>query len=155
MVTFIAERQRDALLWTDITLSTSYNKCHKWTSGWISMHKCRATGCRKYAFTDPRVIVFFFSCCDMYYHLSKYWSLLFLATMNRWIELRKYAFPDPCLLDFFSCLGAYYYLSKYLTPFLTPCIWVLGWVNIKGQWHPNGMSFDDYDGQLYPGMDGA
>ena len=43
-----------------------------------------------------------FSCCDMYYHLSKYrcWTL-FLVTMNKCTELRKYAFPDICLLDFF------------------------------------------------------
>ena len=81
-----------------------------------------------------------FSCRDMYYHLLKYWTLvfshyeqvfrtqkvcvsgpkcnglsfhvvictttswnighLFLATMNKCIELRMYAFPDICLLDF-------------------------------------------------------
>ena len=61
MVTVVAEGQRDALLWTDVTLSTSYNECHVWTSGWTSpMNKCRATGRRKYAFPDPSVIVFIF-----------------------------------------------------------------------------------------------
>ena len=36
MGTVIAKGQRDALLWTGIMLSTSYNKCHEWTSGWTS-----------------------------------------------------------------------------------------------------------------------
>ena len=71
------------------------------------MNKCRTTGRRKY--------VFLLSCCDMYYHLSEHWTLSFLATMNKCTELRKYAFPDPCLLDFFSCSGGYYHLSKYST----------------------------------------
>ena len=39
--TVVAEGKRDALPWTDVTLSTSYNKCHEWTSGWTSpMDKC-------------------------------------------------------------------------------------------------------------------
>ena len=60
LVTVVAERQRDALLWTDVTLSISCNKCHEWTSGWSSpMKECRATGRRKYAFPDPCVIFFF------------------------------------------------------------------------------------------------
>ena len=88
-------------------------------SGWpFSMNKCRSTGRRKYALPDPCVI--FFSCCDMYYHLSQYWSHLFLATMNKCIELRKCAFIDPCLLNFFpSYFGGYYHLSKYSTLFNT------------------------------------
>ena len=61
MDTVIAEGQRDALLWTSVTLSTSYNKCHEWTLSLTSpMNKCRATGRRKYAIPDPCVIVFFF-----------------------------------------------------------------------------------------------
>ena len=28
-------------------------------------------------------------CCYMYYHLSQYWTVLFLATMNKCTELRK------------------------------------------------------------------
>ena len=56
MVTVVAEGQTDALLWTDVTLSTSYNKCHECTSGWtFPMNKCRTTGHRKYAFPDPCV----------------------------------------------------------------------------------------------------
>ena len=91
MGTVVAVGQRDALPWTDVTLRTSYNKCHIWTSDWMSpINKC--TGHRKYAFPDPCVMVFF-SCCDMYYHLSQYWSLSFLATTNKCTELRKYAFP--------------------------------------------------------------
>ena len=39
---------------------------------------------------------------------------LFLATMNKCTELRKYAFPDSCSLDFFSGFGGYYHLSNYL-----------------------------------------
>ena len=35
------------------------------------------------------------------------------ATMDKCADLRKYAFPDPCLLEFFSCVGVYYYFSKY------------------------------------------
>ena len=34
-------------------------------------------------------------------------------------------------------------------------MWVLGHLNIKGHWRPFEMIFDDYDGQWYPGMDGA
>ena len=49
--------QKDALLWMDVTLNTSYNKCHECMS---PMNKCRATGRRKYAFPDPCVIVFVF-----------------------------------------------------------------------------------------------
>ena len=60
MCTVVAEGQRDALPWTDVTLSNSYNKCHEWTSGWTSpMNKCTATGHREYVFPDPCVIVFF------------------------------------------------------------------------------------------------
>ena len=80
------------------TLSTSYNKCYEWKSGWTSpMNKC--TGCRMYAFPDPSVI-FFFKYYDMYYHLSQYWSLLFLAAMINCTEHRKYAFLNPCLIVF-------------------------------------------------------
>ena len=42
----------------------------------------------------------FLSCCDMFYHLLQYWTLVFLATNNKRTKLRKYAFPDPCLLNF-------------------------------------------------------
>ena len=31
----------------------------------------------------------------------------------------------------------------------------LGRVNIGGHWRPCEMIYDDYDGQRYPGMDGA
>ena len=55
MGTAVAEGQRDALSWTDLTLSTSYNMCHEWTS---PMNKC--TGRIKYAFLGPSVMVFFF-----------------------------------------------------------------------------------------------
>ena len=37
------------------------------------------------------------------------------ATMDMCTDVRKYAFPNPCLLDFFSCFGVYYHLSKYST----------------------------------------
>ena len=46
-------------------------------------------------------------CKGVFFHVlictntSQYWTVLFLATMNKCTELRKYAFPDPCLLDFF------------------------------------------------------
>ena len=29
-----------------------------------------------------------FSCCDIYYHLSQYWTFSFLATMNKCTELK-------------------------------------------------------------------
>ena len=124
MGTVGAEGQRDALPWTDITLSTSYNKCQEWTSGWTSsMNKC--TGRRQYAFLDPCVMVSFL-CCDMYCHLSQYWALLFLATMNKCTELRKYVFLDPCLLDRLQkvcicgpmCNGLFFMLW-YVLPHLT------------------------------------
>ena len=53
----------------------------------------------------------------MYYNLSQYWTLLFTATMNKCTELRKYAFPDPSLLDFLFLFWYvdYYHLSKYST----------------------------------------
>ena len=51
--------QRDAFRWTDVTLSTSYNKFHEWTSGWTSTMN-KYTGRRKYAFPDPWVMVFSF-----------------------------------------------------------------------------------------------
>ena len=58
MGTVVAEGQRDPLPWTNVTLSSSYNKSNEWTSGWTSpVNKC--TGHRKYAFPDPSVIVFF------------------------------------------------------------------------------------------------
>ena len=61
MGTVVAEGQRDALPWTDVMLSTSYNKYHEWTSCWTSpMNKCEATSWWKYAFPDPCVVVFFF-----------------------------------------------------------------------------------------------
>ena len=93
--TVVAEGQRDALPWTDVTLSTSCNMCHEWTSGRTSMNKF--TGRRKCAFPDPCVMVSL-SCSHMYYHISQYWTCLFLATINKCSELRKYAFPDQCLL---------------------------------------------------------
>ena len=157
----VAKVQRDALLWTIVMLSTSYNKCHEWTSDWTSpMKKCRATGRRKHAFPDPCAILFsvlwyvllrltifvtlvfshygqmyisqkvcisgpmcnnLFSCCGMYYHLSQYWTLLFSATMNKCIELRKYAFPDTCLLEFFLVLVGTT-TSQNIRHFLTSCI---------------------------------
>ena len=42
------------------------------------------------------------------------------ATVDKRTDLRKYAFPDLCLLDFFyfSCFGVYCHLSKYSTLFL-------------------------------------
>ena len=68
--------QRDALPWSDVTLSTSYNKCHEWTSrGTSPINKC--TGRRKYAFPDPCLLDFFFPCFGGYYHLSKYLTLIF------------------------------------------------------------------------------
>ena len=58
MGTVVAEGQRDALPWTDVT---SYNKCHEWTACLTAhMNKCRATGRRNYEFLDPCVIVFSF-----------------------------------------------------------------------------------------------
>ena len=39
------------------------------------------------------------------------------VTMDKCTFLRKYAFPDPCLLDFFPCFGGYYHLSKCSTLF--------------------------------------
>ena len=125
MVTVVAEGQRDALLWTDVTFSISYNKCHERMSSWTSpMNKSRATGSRKYAFPDPSVIVFFFffSCCDMYYHLSQHWALV-LATMNKCTELRKYALPNPYfMIFFFLFLWVLPPLKILDTFFLTPCI---------------------------------
>ena len=38
-----------------------------------------------------------------------------LSTLDKCTDIRKYAFPDPCLLDFLSCFGGYYHLSKYST----------------------------------------
>ena len=99
--TVIAEVQRDALPWTDVMLSTSYNKCHEWTSGWISpMTKC--TGRIKYAFPDPCVMVFFFLLVLLCTNTCHNIGHSFLATINKCTELGKYAFPDPCLLHFFS-----------------------------------------------------
>ena len=66
------------------------------------VNKC--TGHRKYVFPNPYVMVFFFfifPCCDMYYNLSQYWALSFLANTNKCTEFRKYAFPDPCVIVFF------------------------------------------------------
>ena len=34
-------------------------------------------------------------------------------------------------------------------------MYVLGRVNISGHWRPYEMIYDDYDGQWYPGIDGA
>ena len=60
MGTAVAEGQKDALPWTDVTLSTSYKKCYEWTSRWTSpMNNYMATGRRKYVFPDPCVIFFF------------------------------------------------------------------------------------------------
>ena len=50
--------------------------------------------------SGPKCNNLFFSCCDMDYHLSLYWTLLVLATMNKSTELRKYAFPDPSVIIF-------------------------------------------------------
>ena len=73
-------RQVEHLLWTSVGLLVVENM-HFWTN------VC---------------LLFFFSGCDMYYHLSQYWSLLFLATMKKCTELRKYVFPDPCLSPSYS-----------------------------------------------------
>ena len=73
----VAEGQRDALPWTNVTLSTSYKKCHGWTSGW----------------TSP---------------------------MNKYLELRKHTFPDPCLLDFFFLFWWVLQRLKIFDNFLTP-----------------------------------
>ena len=74
MGTVVAEGQRVALPWMDITLSTSYNKCHEWTSCWTShMNKCRATGHRKYEFPDPCVIVSFFHVVIFTFVFSHQW----------------------------------------------------------------------------------
>ena len=60
--------------------------------------------------------------------------------------------------------GQYHLLEKYFCLMLAQYIWlgrnsiyiwVLGHVYIKRHWCPYGMPFDDYDGQSYPGMDGA
>ena len=90
----------------------------------------------------------------MYYRLLQYWSLLFLGTMNKCTELRKYAFPNPCLLDFFLVFVGTT-TSQNIRHFLTPCIWVLGRVKIGGHWRPHEMTYDENDGQWYPGIDGA
>ena len=46
------------------------------------------TGRRNYAFPDLCVMVSF-TCCDMYYYVSQYWTLLFLATTNKCTELQN------------------------------------------------------------------
>ena len=62
--TVIAEGQRDALPWTDVTFSTYYYKRLEWTSGWTSpMNKCRATDRRKLRFRShvgPITVIIFF-----------------------------------------------------------------------------------------------
>ena len=61
MVTVVAEGQRDALLWTDVTLNNSYYKCHECTSGWTSpMNKCRATKSQKVCVSGPKCNGLFF-----------------------------------------------------------------------------------------------
>ena len=70
-------------------------------------------------FPDPCVMV---SCCDMYCHLSQYSTLLFLCTVNKCIELRKYLFPDQCLLHFFLILVGTTSSQNIRHLFLTPCI---------------------------------
>ena len=84
-----------------------------------TMNKC--TVLRRYAFPNPCVIVLF-SCCDMYYHLSQYWSLFILATMKKCTELRKCAFSDPCLLDFFFLVLVGTATYQHIRNLLTPCI---------------------------------
>ena len=59
MVTVVAEGQRDAFAMDGLHIEhLLYNKYHEWTPS--PMNKCRATGRRKYAFPDPRVMVLFF-----------------------------------------------------------------------------------------------
>ena len=53
--TVVAGGQRDALSWTDVTFSTSYNKCHEWTSGWTNVQ-----GAEILRFQTLNVIVFFY-----------------------------------------------------------------------------------------------
>ena len=85
-VTIVADGQRDALLWTDVTLNTSYNKCHEWTSGWTSpMNKCRATGHRKYEFPDLCIIVFFF----MLWYVLPPLTMLVTLVFNRYEQVYK------------------------------------------------------------------
>ena len=145
IVTVVAQGQRDALLWADVTLSTSYNKCHEWTWGWTSpMNKCRATGRRKYAFPDPCAIVFFFHVV-IRTTTSHNISHLFLATMNKCTELRKYAFPDPCLLEFFwktqccTLAGITWFLVWSPRQYQEAHPWSLAWSETQFTWSDNSV----------------
>ena len=73
MVTVVAEGQKEVLLWTDVTLSTSYNKCHECTSGWTSpVNKC--TDRRKYEFPDPCVfLIYYFSCTTSSHNIGQFY----------------------------------------------------------------------------------
>ena len=121
--TVVAEGQRNALPWVDVTLSTSYKQFVMnglpvehllWTSVGLQAQNISVS--------RPMCNCLFL-CCDVYYHLSQYWALLFLAIMNKCIKLRKYAFPEPCLLYFFYFLSWWVLLPlKIFNTFLTPCI---------------------------------
>ena len=83
---------------------------------------------QKVRVSGPKCNNLFFSCCDMYYHLSQYWSLLFSAAMNKCTEVRKYAVPDPCLLDFNVLVGTitsqnirHFFNTLYVEAFVTEC----------------------------------
>ena len=114
----VAKGQRDALPWTDVTLSTSYNKCHKWMSSWTSpMNKCRPTGHRKHAFPDPSVIIFsMLWYVPRYYHLSRYCTLFF-RRYEQVYRTQKVCVSGPMFIGNFSCFDRYYHLSKYSTLF--------------------------------------
>ena len=123
MGTVIAEGQRDALRRADVTLSTCYNTCHEWTTGWRSpMEKFRATGRIKYVFPDPYAIVFFI----LWYVLPPLiilGQILFFSHHEQVQNSESMHFRTHVYWTFllFWWVG-YYHLSKYSTRLLTPSV---------------------------------
>ena len=137
MVTVAAEMQRDALLWTDVTFSTSYNKCHELTSGWTCpMNKC--TGRRKYAFPDPSVIVFSFMQWYVLPPLTIFGTFVF-SHYEQDYGTQKVCISGPMFIwTFFLylCID----IQKFQSKFLTVCFnYVLRyyWVREGPIWHGN------------------
>ena len=119
------QRAERCFPWTDVTLSTSYNECHEWTSGWTSpMYKCSVTGRRKYAFSDPCVFVFFFF--FMLWYVLPPLTILVTLVFSPYEQVhrtQKVCISGPMFIRLFSCFGGYYHLSEYSTLFNTLYMW--------------------------------
>ena len=93
----------DAVPWADVILSNSYNKCYEWMLVWISTtNKCRATGHRKYAFPDPRVIVcVFLMLCYVLPPLTELYTFVF-SQYEQVYRTRKVCISRPMFIGLFS-----------------------------------------------------